>query len=420
MKKTYHIVLLAIVAGWFASCSNEATGIDEIVSTKTAGDASSDLTPDFPSDNGAEELKGNQSERFWKILQGADEEFARKQPRYEISTSEYLEIKDFTDALVEGKTTDTEKYNAIWQWIRENIKPNYDHNPAFSNDPYAVFVNKMCVCQGYANLMNVMARSQGIEVINVNGFLGYEGHAWNYVRHGGEWWLSDPTQGTQYKAANLSTYSSRYTPISAEGDFLETPEYAYNFTESTVNLNVVREAEDAMVVPFSVTLNNGSCYRVTLFSPSEPLPDNVREIYIGTNITSLSISGLVGLEKNAPSVEAVYVDPNNKALYSYAGVVYSRDFVEPVYIPAAMTRIELMPLEVIGKNHIFRHDGIEEVVVAEGTKRIEAWAVEKCPNLRVAYVPMDTELDEKAFTDVHPDFHIVRQDQTGIKNVYAN
>ena len=421
MKKTYHIVLLVMAAGWFASCSNDATGVDELISTKTAGNASSDLTRNFPSDNGAEELKGSEAEKLWKILQGADEEFPRKQARYEITPAQYEEIKDFTDKLVEGKTTDTQKYSAIWSWIRTNIKPNYEHDPKYGNEPYDVFINKKCVCQGYANLMSVMALSQGIEVINVNGYKDREGHAWNYVRHGGEWWLSDPTQGLEYKAANVSSYKNSYVPLSADGNFLETAEYAYSFVDAAVNLNVVKEADYAMVVPFSVTLNNGSCYKVTHFSPSEPLPENVREIYIGSNIVSLSTSELVGLKNNAPNVEAVYVDPTNKTLYSYAGVVYSWNMEEPIYIPAAMTTIELMPLEVIGKNYIYNHKGIEEVVIAGGTKRIEAWAVEKCPNLKVAYVPIDTEVDDKAFYSVHPDFHIVRQDPTtGIKDVWAN
>lgn len=84
-----------------------------------------------------------------------------------------------------------------------------------------------------------------------------------------------------------------------------------------------------------------------------------------------------------------------------------------------MKKLVLRPQEVIEKNHVFDHSGIEEIVIANGTKRLEAWAVEKCPNLKVAVVPMDTELDEEAFVDVHPDFEIIRMDQTGIKDVWA-
>lgn len=421
MKKAYHIVLLVMAAGCFVGCSNDTSGIDEVVPTETTGNASDDLTRNFPLDNGAEELKGSEAEKFWQILQGVDDEFPRMQASYKITLAQYSEIKDFTDELLEGRTTESQKYRAIWLWITKNIKYNTEYDPGFSNEPYDVFINKKCICQGYANLMNVMAHTQGIDVINVNGFLStIGGHAWNYVRHGGKWWLSDPTNGIEHKAENISDYKDMYIPYSADGNFLETPEYAYNFTGASINLNVVKEAEDAMMVPFSITLNNESRYRVTSFSPSESLPDNVREIYIGSNIVSLSNNNIVGLKDNAPNVNAAYVDPTNQTLHSYAGVVYRRDMEEPLYIPAAMKTIELMPLEVIGKNHIFDHKGIEEVIIANGTKRLEAWAVEKCPNLKVAYVPIDTELDENAFADVHPDFQIIRQNQTGIKDILAD
>lgn len=421
MKRLYRIVSLIVMAGSFASCNNDLSGVNDIIPSEPEGNTSYEDSRSFAQDDGAEELRGSEAEIFWQVLQGVDDAFPRRLASYQIEDFQYQEIKEFTDELVEGRTTDSQKYRAIWIWITKNIKYNTELNPAYSNEPYDVFVNKKCVCQGYANLMNVMARTQDIDVINVNGFLStIGGHAWNYVRHGGRWWLSDPTNGIEHKAEEVDGYKEMFIPYSADGNFLETPEYSYNYVDAKVNLNVVKTADDAMEVPFSVTLNNGKRYRITAFSPSEPLPDNVREIYIGSNIVSLMTASFVGLSTNAPNVEAAYVDPNNTTLHSYAGVVYRRDMEEPVYIPAAMKTMKLMPLEVIGKNHVFDHAGIEELVVSNETKRLEAWAVEKCPNLKVAYVPVDTELDEQAFADVHPDFHIVRQNETGIKDIVAD
>ena len=73
-----------------------------------------------------------------------------------------------------------------------------------------------------------------------------------------------------------------------------------------------------------------------------------------------------------------------------------------------MKRIELLPTKTIGKNTIYDHNGVEEIVIAEGTTSMEAWAVEKCPNLKVAYIPESTQVHENAFYNVHPDFKIIR------------
>lgn len=421
MKKAYYIVSFIIATSLLTGCNNDASGLEDITSTETESGTSDNLTRAFPQDNGAEELQGNEAEMFWQILQGVDDDFPRRQAGYQITYAQYEEIKDFTDELLANRTTESQKYRGIWNWMGSNIKYNWDLDPACSNEPYAVFTNKKCVCQGYANLLSVMLHTQGIDVINVNGLLDYAGgHAWNYVRHGGRWWVSDRTNGFEFKAENVDEYKDRLVIYSADGNFLETQEYGFNYTDRLLNLNAVYESEDALMVPFSVTLNNGSRYRVTAFSPTEELPENVREIYIGSNIKYLRCNSTVGLSIYAPNVEAAYVDPTNEILYSHAGVVYSRNLEEPLYIPAAMKKLRLMPEEVIGKNYIFDHAGIEELIVANGTKKLEAWAVEKCPNLKVAYVPLDTELDPQAFVDVHPDFQVIRQEQTGIKDIVAD
>lgn len=422
MRNLYRIVSLAMAAGLFVSCSNDTAGIGEINPKETVDNPLDNTPQTFPEDDGAILLNGKPEEMFWDILQGADETFPRRRAGYQIEERQYEEIKQFTDDLIAEKeaTTEAEKYNVIWNWVREKIRYNTEHNPSYGNEPYDVFINRVCVCQGYANILNVMLYSQGIDVINVNGMLGTIGaHAWNYVRIDGEWWVSDPTNGGQHKAANLSAYTDFLMPFSADGNFLDTPEYAYNYIETLLNLNVVKTADDAMTVPFSVVLNNGKRYRVTSFSPTEPLPANVQELYIGSNIESLGIS-FIGLKQFAPNVKAAYVAPDNRYLESHDGVVYNKGGEEPLYIPAAMKVLKLQPLEVIGKNHVFDHAGIEEIIIANGTKSLDAWAVEKCPNLKVAYVPLDTEIDENAFADVHPSFHIVRVDPVGIKNVWAD
>ena len=74
-------------------------------------------------------------------------------------------------------------------------------------------------------------------------------------------------------------------------------------------------------------------------------------------------------------------------------------------------------MKTIEKNTVYRHNGVEVAIVAPGTKNIEAWAFEQCPNLRVAYVPVGVEIADNAFAGVHPDFKIVRGDFTNIPDI---
>ena len=47
--------------------------------------------------------------------------------------------------------------------------------------------------------------------------------------------------------------------------------------------------------------------------------------------------------------------------------------------------------------------------------------MEKCPILKVAYLPLNPEYNEEnTFVEVPPDFKVVRMDMTGIKDVIAD
>ncbi|MBQ5840246.1 MAG: transglutaminase domain-containing protein, partial [Bacteroidaceae bacterium] len=383
---------------------------------------SSDL---FPEDDGAKALSGMPAEKLWALLPGADSTFATTATAYgEMTTSMYNEIKEFADALIakEKNPSVARIHRVLFDWIVKNVKYADGY---CSNEPYDVFTTKKAVCQGYANLLSVMARTQGLHIITVNGYMNHNnsffGHAWNYVQlNNGDWWVSDPTNNILVKGEKLEEYKNQFLPTDVVGNIYENELIAVNFAKESLNLNEVKLAEESFVVPFSVTLNDGKKHQITSFSPKVDLPETIKEIYLGSNIQSLGGDGTYGLRDHAPYVEAAYVDPNNKFLESHNGIVYMRDNNEPVYIPTAMKSVTLKFTETIGKNYLYNHQGVEEFHVPAGTKKLEDWAVEKCPNLKVAYIPVDTEVSEKAFVDCHPDFQIIRQDQTGIKDVIAD
>lgn len=425
MKKIYYILPLALAAGMFSSCSNDLAGTEEMLPIENVQKPESDITRAFPEDDGAKALSGMPAEKLWALLPGADSTFATTATAYgEMTTGMYNEIKEFADGLLanEKNPSVARIHRVLFDWIVKNVKYADGY---CSNEPYDVFTTKKAVCQGYANLLSVMARTQGLHIITVNGYMNHNnsffGHAWNYVQlNNGDWWVSDPTNGILVKGEKLEEYKNQFLPIDVVGNIYENELIAVNFAKESLNLNEVKLAEESFVVPFSVTLNDGKKHQITSFSPKVDLPETIKEIYLGSNIQSLGGDGTYGLRDHAPFVEAAYVDPNNKFLESHNGIVYQVYNDEPVYIPTAMKSVTLKFTETIGKNYLYNHQGVEEFHVPAGTKKLEDWAVEKCPNLKVAYIPVDTEVSEKAFVDCHPDFQIIRQDQTGIKDIIAD
>ncbi|MBR4297715.1 MAG: transglutaminase domain-containing protein [Bacteroidaceae bacterium] len=408
MKLYYLALPLFASSSLFSACTSEN---DELYLALEKDvpmvDVPFGATPYFPEKDSSTKLSSASSQTaVYSLLKktgaGIDTGFAS----FNITDAQYEEIKRFTDNLVGEETAHSKIYTTIFNWIVANIRYEWG-----DNDPYAVFTNRHAVCQGYANLLNVMLHTQDIPVINVNGWLDpLGGHAWNYVFYSNKWWVSDPTNNRRFAIDPVDAYSD-LIPYSIDIDIFPSEEMVYSYTEKNFNLARVRKSDDMLVVPYSA-----GGVRITSFSPDSLLPANVREICLGANIETLGVE-FMGLSHYAPNVERVYVDEKNPRLKEHLGVVYKKSNSELIYIPSAMPVVELLPVETMGKNYVVNVLGMEELIIAPGTKKLEAYAVENCPKLRRAYVPDDTEIDEKAFYSVHPDFEIVRGDLTSISQI---
>ena len=364
--------------------------------------------PAFPKDDGSAKLDiYNPQKTAASLLKSAGVACTNTMGRIVITTDEYNEIEQFADELVKGCTTQKQIHDACFKWIYQNVKhgSQYDDGSSVSNDPYQAFKTKRAVCQGFANLLFVMLHSQGVPVLLTNGMVYIDyllgGHAWNYVNCDGVWYVSDPTNGGIYEMENTSSYSF-LQPHSFDLILFEEQGCQFDLNEMHLNVCSVTTTSRSFVVPFSA-----GGYQVTSFNPTSDLPATVRELYIGKNIETFG-NERVGLDYHGKNIERIHVDPEHEKLYSYEGVVYRKGSTYPMYIPAAMKTLVLQPIEVIGKNLVYESNGIEEVVVAKGTKLIESWAFEKCPNLKVAYVPEGVEIADDAFDGVHGSFKIVR------------
>lgn len=312
-----------------------------------------------------------------------------------ITEKEYQEIKEFTDQLVKGVKKPFDIYSTIFKWVTTNV----EYTNGVNNNPYPVFKNLQGVCQGYANLLSVMLHSQKIYAFIANGILNpVGGHAWNYV-YIDQWYVSDPTNNSHFLMSDPSSYT-HLVPLQLDVNLFEDKQFVFNFYEGHLNIREVKESGKQLIVPFST---NG--FQVTSFNPDTELPSNIEEIYIGKNIQTLGES-LIGLDIHAPSVKYAFVDTSNQKMESYGQVVYRNAFT--YYVPAAATIIQFKDYDTLGKNILKGHNKVETVVIQAGTKKLEAYAFEDCPNLQKAYIPKETIVDNNAFYGVHNNFKIIR------------
>lgn len=369
---------------------------------------------EFAEDDGSKVLSGNPYVQARNLMKKVPADYIAEMTdtlgRANITPEQYAEIQAFTEELVAGLETDKDKYTTCFNWVVQNIKYEYS-----DNDPYPVFKNRKGICQGYANLLFIMLHSINVPAFVCNGNVNvppYGGHAWNYVYCDGTWYVSDPTNNGSWLLAATASYSHLF-PSSFDVVLAKNDGVWFNYNEYHLNICAVESSDEVFVVPFSAL-----GYQVTSFNPTMPLPSNIKQINIGKNITSLG-ENYMGLSYNAPSVENVEVDPENSTFASYLGVVYRKNGSEfqLTYIPAAMKCVELMPMATMYKNTVYGHSSVEVLIVAPGTKKLESWAVENCPNMKIAYLPEDTEIADNAFVGVHPDFQIIRGDFTNIPGV---
>lgn len=410
MKKKLLLLPFVAAALAFASCSEDETIFENPVIEQPADGTVT--RAQFAEDDGSKALSGSPHMQARNLMNKVPADYIAEMTdtlgRANITPEQYAEIQAFTERLTAGLETQKEKYTKCFNWVVQNIK--YENA---DNDPYAVFKNRIGICQGYANLLFIMMHSLDIPAFVCNGILNpVGGHAWNYVNCDGKWYVSDPTNNGSFIMVNTSSYS-HLLPSSFDVVLAKEDGMWINYNEYNLNVCAVESSEDIFIVPFSAL-----GYQVTSFSPTKPLPANIKQINIGKNIKSLG-EGYVGLLYNADNVEWIEVDPENTTFASYLGVVYRKNDSEfqLTYIPGAMKCVELMPMETMYKNTVYSHNGVEVLIVAPGTKKIEAWGVEKCPNLKIAYVPEDTQIDNSAFMGVHPDFQIIRGDFTNIPEI---
>ncbi|MDM8546179.1 transglutaminase domain-containing protein [Candidatus Venteria ishoeyi] len=136
------------------------------------------------------------------------DQHARKTPESAEKT-----LKNLAVYLTQPATNEFEKARAIYVWITHNITYNTAdlHSGYFTNlSAEKVLQNQQTICEGYANLFQMLGNYAGLETRKITGYSkGYSdllkvisssdsNHAWNAIKIQGNWYLIDSTWGAGY------------------------------------------------------------------------------------------------------------------------------------------------------------------------------------------------------------------------------
>ena len=107
-------------------------------------------------------------------------------------------LNSLLPTLIEDGMCDTEKLEAIYDYICSNVTYDYDHledeSYKLQYTAYGALINGTAVCQGYVMLFYRMALMAGLDCRAVTST--QMGHTWNIAESGGKWYLLDATWDT--------------------------------------------------------------------------------------------------------------------------------------------------------------------------------------------------------------------------------
>jgi hypothetical protein len=114
----------------------------------------------------------------------------------------YNEAKRILREIINDDMTDYEKTLAIFEYLVDRVE--YDYDALQDDDPNnvcyfleGVFEYNRAVCDGKSKAFVLLCSIEGIECLRDYGtsYYGGAGHAWNYVKIDGTWYMVDTTAG---------------------------------------------------------------------------------------------------------------------------------------------------------------------------------------------------------------------------------
>lgn len=113
---------------------------------------------------------------------------------------QYLELEDAAEEILSGLTCDGTAYGkalTIAEWLAKNVPYAHDYAERpedwWLSSAYGPLIKGEAICGGYALAYTTLCRKAGLEVLYLEGPTLREGHAWNMVRIGENWYHVDTT-----------------------------------------------------------------------------------------------------------------------------------------------------------------------------------------------------------------------------------
>ena len=436
LKNYLYLVSIATLT---TACSN-ADDLGEMTPSETFSAQARQSVPDnemFAQRNGEKLLTGAYTdpadyshyyndpviaEHVNRLMCEADTNMAASLNGVEITDEHLAELKSFVEStILTNETKQYAKMMSILKWIRANIK--YDYN---DQDAYSVFKNRVAVCQGYSNLMVAMLHTQDIKATVATGFLANTGgHAWVYALADGTWYVADPTnRNTVYRMkADISQYKGTLQPWNIDMPLAQDDNFVYDFRDKHFNIRQVLCGDEKVSVPFGAL-----GYRINAFNPIGGINENVRELYLSSNILSIG-EYVQGLREHGSNLTNVYVlNAQNRNINEYDGCVYSikyysskpSTFLKLLYAPGGKREIKFAPMAKITSKLIEELPNVEIIHFDPTTLEFEDFAITGAPNLKEIYINQSAKTSSKAFNDLPAGCKIIRYDplETGIRPIY--
>ena len=123
------------------------------------------------------------------------------------------QTEELADEICAGRDTDTQKVQAIYNWMIANLEYDYNYNALFQYfDVRKTLSTKQGVCFDFSHLFAALCRSQNIPCYAVDG-ISYKDnsvqHTWNRVYYDGTWWNMDVTHDITGTAEGKELYGFR-------------------------------------------------------------------------------------------------------------------------------------------------------------------------------------------------------------------
>ena len=141
------------------------------------------------------------------------------------------QTEELADEICAGRDTDTQKVQAIYNWMIANLEYDYNYNAIFQYfDVRKTLRTKKGVCFDFSHLFAALCRSQNIPCYAVDG-ISYKDnsvqHTWNRVYYDGTWWNMDVTHDITGTAEGKELYGFRKldTASAPDEDFFITNIY---------------------------------------------------------------------------------------------------------------------------------------------------------------------------------------------------